>query len=237
MKPPPGPANLRVAETGSSEDGPNRGDWPPLRLLCVAGASGTGKTTLLERLLESLPIDRGRVALIKHTHHELSWHPPAKDSTRFAQAGAGAVVVIDPAQIASFTRARRSPARDMPTNPGESSEGLDRTRRLLDACATLPESIELVLAEGWMMSLVPKVLITDDSKELPPLDRIPEVRALIAVESETLDGTSPGPKERAPGVGSLPVYARDDVAELAARIWQWAEPVSALREAAGARQP
>jgi molybdopterin-guanine dinucleotide biosynthesis protein len=192
----------------------------------VAGASGTGKTTLLERLLDHLPTDRSRVGLVKHTHHELDWHPPAKDSTRYWEAGAGAVVVIDPVQIASFARATAdSKPPSTRWTDGNVSESLLQTRSLLDACCALPESIEIVLAEGWSRSLVPKVWFTGGSREELPFDQIPEVRAIISA--------AVGPKSPAAD-GALPVFTREDVAELATRIWDWAAPASELREAVAA---
>ncbi len=194
--------------------------------MCVVGASGAGKTTLLERLLDHFPTDRSRVGLIKHTHHELDWHPPAKDSTRYWKAGAGAVVVVDPVQIASFTRVPADPTpRSTARTAGNVSESWLQTRSLLDACSALPQSIEIALAEGWPKSLVPKLWFTDGSRATRPFDQVQEVRAIIAAEE--------GARRSGADV-ALPVYTREDVAELAARIWEWAVPVSVLREAATA---
>ncbi|MEN8144170.1 MAG: molybdopterin-guanine dinucleotide biosynthesis protein MobB [Gemmatimonadota bacterium] len=204
-----------------------------LRLLCVAGASGTGKTTLLERLLDHLPTDRGRVALLKHTHHELDWHPPGKDSTRFWQAGAGVVVVVDPVQKASFTRATDDSNRPSARGAGgDGSDSLLQTRSLLDACSALPGSIEIVLAEGWTNSLAPKVWFAGGDRETLPFDQVPEVRAIISdPEGPILNAEG---LENSGAEGTPPVYTRDDVAELAARIWDWAAPLSELREVAAA---
>lgn len=194
----------------------------------MAGASGTGKTTLLGRLLDQLPTDRSRVGVIKHTHHELDWHPKAKDSSRYWEAGAGAVVVVDPLQVATFTRVPAAPdPRCTPTGPDLDSESVRQTRSLLDACIALPASIEIVLAEGWSRSRVPKVWFTEAFGDVPPFDQVPMIRAIVSAEQ----GAN-GQAASAYADGVLPVYSRNDVSELAAGIWEWAEPVSELRETA-----
>ncbi|MDP6463131.1 MAG: molybdopterin-guanine dinucleotide biosynthesis protein B, partial [SAR324 cluster bacterium] len=65
--------------------------WPkPVLGLCAY--SGTGKTTLLSRLIPILD-DRGiKVGVIKHAHHEFEMDREGKDSFRFRQAGAGEVL-------------------------------------------------------------------------------------------------------------------------------------------------
>lgn len=59
----------------------------------VAASSGTGKTTLLEKVIRNLT-DRGyRVAAIKHVH-QANLDLPGKDSWRLRQAGALAVALV-----------------------------------------------------------------------------------------------------------------------------------------------
>lgn len=61
--------------------------------VCFTGWSNSGKTTLIEGLVRLLS-ERGlRVGVIKHTHHPLPPDEDGKDSTRFAQAGAAAVML------------------------------------------------------------------------------------------------------------------------------------------------
>ena len=59
----------------------------------IVAFSGTGKTTLLEKLITELK-DRGlRVAVIKHDAHDFEIDREGKDSWRFTQAGADVTVV------------------------------------------------------------------------------------------------------------------------------------------------
>ncbi|OHX10681.1 molybdopterin-guanine dinucleotide biosynthesis protein B [Chromobacterium sphagni] len=72
------------------------------RVLGVAGYSGSGKTTLLEAVLPLLMEDGLRVAVIKHSHHDIALDLPGKDSFRHRQAGACEVMVVSPNRFGLF---------------------------------------------------------------------------------------------------------------------------------------
>lgn len=187
-----------------------------MKVLCVSGPSGSGKTTLLERLVPLLPLPPARIALLKHTHHRLDWHPEHKDSTRMWRTGAAAVGVVDPGQAAFFQR-RGEEAPEDRDRPAWS------TLDLMSACHRLPGAVELVLAEGWTGARAPRIWVTrhgPDEADGPP----PGTRAVVTV-----------PERRAAweawAVGSdapLPVHGRDDVETLAGRVLRWAVPVAEL---------
>ncbi len=62
-------------------------------VLGFAAYSGTGKTTLLEKLLPLLR-DKGlRIGVIKHAHHDFDIDHPGKDSYRLRKAGATQMLV------------------------------------------------------------------------------------------------------------------------------------------------
>lgn len=65
-----------------------------MRVVAIVGHQGSGKTTLIERLIPAL---RGRgltVSSIKHTHHhDVELDTPGKDSHRHRVAGAAEVIV------------------------------------------------------------------------------------------------------------------------------------------------
>ena len=56
--------------------------------IAIAAYSGTGKTTLIERLLPALRSRGLRVAVVKHDGHRFDIDREGKDSWRFTQAGA-----------------------------------------------------------------------------------------------------------------------------------------------------
>lgn len=71
-----------------------------MKVLGLAGWSGAGKTSLIERLLPAL-IARGlRVSTIKHAHHAFDVDRPGKDSFRHRAAGAAEVLVASAARFA-----------------------------------------------------------------------------------------------------------------------------------------
>ena len=76
-------------------------------LISIVGKSGIGKTTLIEKLVRELKSRGLRVAVIKHHAHTTPIDAPGKDSWRFAEAGADAVVVSSPVEIARFERVAR----------------------------------------------------------------------------------------------------------------------------------
>ena len=63
-------------------------------IFSVVAFSGTGKTTLLERLVAELKSRGERVAVVKHDAHEFDIDHEGKDSWRFTQAGADVTVVV-----------------------------------------------------------------------------------------------------------------------------------------------
>ncbi|MFV2058252.1 MAG: molybdopterin-guanine dinucleotide biosynthesis protein B [Thiohalomonadales bacterium] len=58
--------------------------------------SGTGKTSLLERIIKQLRDERIRVAVVKHTHHDFEIDKPGKDSYRLRKAGAVQTLISGP---------------------------------------------------------------------------------------------------------------------------------------------
>ena len=71
-------------------------------VLGFAAFSGTGKTTLLEKLIPILT-ERGlKVAVVKHDAHGLSFDQEGKDSDRFAKAGAQYSIVSSQENSAVF---------------------------------------------------------------------------------------------------------------------------------------
>jgi len=68
-------------------------------IVCVVGASNSGKTTYLEKLIPEM-VRRGyRVGTVKHDVHGFEMDREGKDSWRHRQAGASVIAVSSPSRI------------------------------------------------------------------------------------------------------------------------------------------
>lgn len=85
------PADLRLARGRMA----NRDRKVPI-VSVVAPASGTGKTTFIERLLPKLQDYGLRVGVVKSDAHGFQLDMEGKDSWRFTKAGAKSVAVVSP---------------------------------------------------------------------------------------------------------------------------------------------
>ena len=105
-----------------------------------AAFSGTGKTTLLCRLIPLLRARGLRLGLVKHSHHRVEFDRPGKDSHRLREAGARQVVVA--------SSRRRAVIRRHPAPPP----------LLEDHLATLDRAgLDLLLVEGYKYQPIPKI--------------------------------------------------------------------------------
>lgn len=71
---------------------------PPI--VSIVGRSGTGKTTLLEKVIGELTRRGYRVGTVKHDVHGFETDRPGKDSWRHRKAGAATVVLSSPDKFA-----------------------------------------------------------------------------------------------------------------------------------------
>ena len=99
--------------------------------------SGTGKTTLLEKLVAELKSRGLRVAVIKHDAHEFDIDHEGKDSWRFTRAGADVTLLVSGSKAAIMEN------RPVPL---ESLIG-----RIID--------VDIILTEGYKNGSWPRVAI------------------------------------------------------------------------------
>lgn len=104
-------------------------------------ASGTGKTTLLTKLIPILNKDGIRVGLIKHSHHNFEIDKPEKDSYRLRQAGANPVMLV--------SRYRRAIITELHS---DAEPDLDEQLKFLDQT-----ELDLILVEGFKEEKYPKI--------------------------------------------------------------------------------
>jgi molybdopterin-guanine dinucleotide biosynthesis protein B len=65
-----------------------------MRIFSIAGWSGSGKTMLINRLIENFKAKKRRVIAIKNTPDNYTLQPEAKDTAQFLRAGADEVFLI-----------------------------------------------------------------------------------------------------------------------------------------------
>lgn len=161
-------------------------------ILAIAAWSGTGKTTLLKRLIPAL-CERGiRPGLIKHTHHNMDVDKPGKDSYELRKAGAAQTLVASQQRWALMTET----PDEAPLDLTFLASRMDHTK------------LDLVLVEGFKHEPVAKILLfrADAGHRLEELEIDDNV---IAIASDVT---------LAPIV---PVLDLNDVAEIADFIEQW----------------
>lgn len=127
-----------------------------LPLVGFVAYSGTGKTTLLEKVIPELRALQLRIGLIKHAHHDFDIDIPGKDSWRLRQAGACQVMVASTKRWALITE--HAAARTEPALP--------ELLRQLDTSL-----LDLVLVEGFKHEPFPKIELRRSALERPEIYR------------------------------------------------------------------
>lgn len=126
--------------------------------------SGTGKTTLLLKVIPLLKAKGLRLGMIKHSHHGFEIDIPGKDSYRLRQAGA--------AQMLIASRKRWALVVETGNESGEAD--LDQVLPSLKQ-----DELDLILVEGFKHERFPKIEVHRPSLGHDLM--FPEDDAIIAV--------------------------------------------------------
>ena len=113
----------------------------PVPMLGFSAFSGTGKTTLLTRLLPLLKGDGLRIAVVKHARHQFEIDHPHKDSYELRKAGASQMLVASRGRMALISEIDDSREPDL--------------RAMLTHLD--PETLDLVLVEGFKREAFHKI--------------------------------------------------------------------------------
>lgn len=147
--------------------------------------SGTGKTTLVEKLIREMKSRDYKVGALKHDAHRFEIDHEGKDSWRFTQAGADTTVVTSPEKMAMVKRYEVEPS----------------VEETIAACFA---DVDIVLTEGFKRSSLPKIEIHRRECRRELLCRgdfdDPALIAVVSDEPLSLD---------------VPVLDLDDIAALA----------------------
>ncbi|HEX9079534.1 MAG TPA: molybdopterin-guanine dinucleotide biosynthesis protein B [Desulfuromonadaceae bacterium] len=110
----------------------------PARAVSFVATSGTGKTTLLEKVIAELKRRGYRVGVIKHDAHRFDIDHPGKDSHRLTAAGADTMLISSPEKLALVKKHGEAP-------PVE------------ELIAAFFGDVDVVLTEGFTKSGLPKI--------------------------------------------------------------------------------
>jgi molybdopterin-guanine dinucleotide biosynthesis adapter protein len=109
---------------------------PPV--VSIVGKSKSGKTTLIEKLIQELKSRGYRVATIKHGPQEPTFDKSGKDSWRHIQAGSEATAVSSPDKIVLVKPVAREATID-------------------EVASLVGEDYDIILAEGFKQGNTPKI--------------------------------------------------------------------------------
>lgn len=142
------------------------GMTPPV--VSIVAKSGTGKTTLLEKLIAELKSRGYRIGAVKHDAHSFSIDHEGKDSWRLTRAGADTMLITSPEKIAMVKQ-----------NPP------DQEPILAETIAAYCGDLDIVLTEGFKRSSMPKIEVHRQERSATLLCRSEEHDpTLIAVASD-----------------------------------------------------
>ena len=136
-----------------------------MKIFGVAGRSGMGKTTLIERLVPELSARGLVVSLIKHSHKNIDIDRPGKDSYRLRESGCKEVLLLGNDRWALMHELR-----------GAQEPPLDYLLDRMQHC-------DLVLIEGFKNGGFPKLEVWRARVGKPPL--APAWPGITAIASDT----------------------------------------------------
>lgn len=166
-------ANLNTPQDCLNWEKTQRKNSLNIPILGVTAYSGTGKTTLLKKLIPLLRASNVRVALIKHTHHDMDVDKPGKDSYELRKAGAFQTLVASQQRWALMTE-----------TPEETELDLYYLASRFDN-----ELIDIILVEGFKGEAITKIALYRDVIDRP-LDSLIDSH-VIALASDIEQKTVP----------------------------------------------
>lgn len=109
--------------------------------LGFAAFSGTGKTTLLIKIIPFFKERNYKIGVIKHAHHAFDIDKKGKDSYELRKAGASHMLITSDSRWALMVE-----------NNGSDEEELNRHISRLEK-----ENVDLILVEGFKSAYIPKI--------------------------------------------------------------------------------
>lgn len=118
-----------------------------------AAHSGSGKTSLIVKLLPMLTEQGIRPGVIKHAHHTFDIDHPGKDSYELRKAGASQMLIASKSRWALMVETE-----------SKSAPSIDDMVKKLDK-----ETLDLIIVEGFKLAGIPKIEVYRPSLGKTPL--------------------------------------------------------------------
>jgi molybdopterin-guanine dinucleotide biosynthesis protein MobB len=133
-------------------------------ILSFIGSSGSGKTSIMEKVVAELAGRGTKLAVIKHSHHEnLGFDKAGKDSHRYAEAGAEIVVLSGKQEMVVMKKT------DHDLSPHEIAEFIG-------------PGFDLIITEGFKSADTPKIEVHRKSIETKLLAKPEQLLAVVTDE-------------------------------------------------------
>ncbi|NDR56799.1 molybdopterin-guanine dinucleotide biosynthesis protein B [Aliiruegeria sabulilitoris] len=163
-----------------------------MKVYGVTGWKNSGKTGLMERLIDDMTAFGLRVSTVKHAHHRFDVDQPGKDSYRHRAAGAEQVMLVTSKRWVLMDELR------------------DHSEPPLEEMLAKMRSVDLVLIEGYKRDRHPKIEAC----------RMETRQRLIAIDDPTIQAVATDSPEavRAQLTDDRLVFHLDDTAQIAAFI-------------------
>ena len=137
-----------------------------VKAVSFVAKSGTGKTTLLEKVIARLKERGYRVGVVKHDAHRFDIDHPGKDSYRLTAAGADTMLISSPEKLAMVKKQAEAPPIE-------------------EILSTYFTDVDIVLTEGFKKSSMPKIELHRKERSATLLCRGEEFDpTLVAVASD-----------------------------------------------------
>lgn len=136
-------------------------------ILGFVAYSGTGKTTLLQKLIPLLKKEGLKLGMIKHAHHQFDIDIPGKDSYELRKAGADQVLVASQKRWAMIT---------------ETADNKEDPDLQAMVNALQQNKLDLILVEGFKHIHFPKIELHRPSMQQPLL--FPNDSNIIALATD-----------------------------------------------------
>jgi molybdopterin-guanine dinucleotide biosynthesis adapter protein len=161
-----------------------RGEKTMLPIICIVGASNSGKTTFLEQLIPELRRRGYRVGTVKHDVHGFEMDREGKDTWRHRHAGARTIAIASPAMLATI----RETEVEMP---------------LEELAGRYFWEEDILLTEGYKQSRFPKIEVFRSAIEAKPICTVQD-NLLAMVTDDRIDLDVPGYRfDQVAGVAEL----------------------------------